>query len=339
MPLDPQVQAIRDRLERDNVPNLCTMSVADAREADVAAARAAAGRAEPVSEVSDRTIPGPACALPIRVYRPMGAGPAAEQPTERPSGRPSGPPPEPLPALVYFFGGGWSLGTIDTCDGVCRCLANATGCVTVAASYRLAPEHKFPAAVQDCHAVTAWVAAHAAEIGVDRTRIAVGGDSSGGNLAAAVTLLARDRGGPPIVHQLLVYPNTDYDAGTASLRAGNDPYLFNATAVAWYWGMYLSSPADAADPLASPLRAEDLTGLPPATVITAEYDPLRDEGEQYATRLRDAGVPVELTRYDGMMHGFFTMTGVLDGAKVAVAHAAGRLREAFVPTGPGLAGR
>ena len=313
MPLDPQVQAIRDRLERDNAPRLSTLSIVDARAADVAAARAAAGTGEQVNEVFERTIPGPACSLPIRVYRPAGDG--------------------PLPVLVYFFGGGWSLGTVDTCDGVCRCLTNAAGCVTVVASYRLAPEHKFPAAVEDCHAVARWVASHAAEIGADPARLAVGGDSSGGNLAAAVALLARERGEPPIVHQLLVYPNTDYLADTPSMREGTDPYLFNTTSVAWYWGMYLGSPADGANPLASPLRAADLAGLPPATVITAEYDPLRDEGEQYAQRLRSAGVPVELTRYDGMMHGFFTMTGVLDGAKAAVAHAASRLHEAFTAAG------
>ncbi len=319
MPLDPQVQAIRDRLDRDNVPNLSTLPIADARAADVAAARAAAGEAEQVNEVFDRTIAGPACGLPIRVYRPAGGG--------------------PLPVLVYFFGGGWSLGTVDTCDSVCRCLTNAAGCVTVAASYRLAPEHKFPAAVQDSHAAALWVASHAAEIGADPARIAVGGDSSGGNLAAAVALLARERGRPPIVHQLLVYPNTDYLADTPSMRAATDPHLFNSASVAWYWGMYLASPADGANPLASPLRAADLTGLPPATVITAEYDPLRDEGEQYAQRLRSAGVPVELTRYDGMIHGFFTMTGVLDGAKAAVAHAASRLREAFTAAGVQPGGR
>jgi acetyl esterase len=319
MPLDPQVQAIRDRVERDNVPPLSTLSIADARAADVAAARAAAGDAEQVNEVFEQTIAGPACGLPIRVYRPAGDGPP--------------------PVLVYFFGGGWSLGTVDTCDSVCRCLANAAGCVTVAASYRLAPEHKFPAAVEDCHAAALWVASHAAEIGADPARIAVGGDSSGGNLAAAVALLAREREQPPIVHQLLVYPNTDYLADTPSMRAGTDPYLFNSTSVAWYWGMYLASPEDGANPLASPLRAADLAGLPSATVITAEYDPLRDEGEQYAQRLRDAGVPVELTRYDGMVHGFFTMTGVLDGAKAAVAHAASRLREAFTAAGGQPGGR
>lgn len=312
MPLDPQLQAIRDRLERDNVPSLRTLPIAEARAADLAAVLAGAGQAEPVGRVADQLIPGPGGELKARVFWPSGRG--------------------PWPVLVYFFGGGWSLGTIDTCDGVCRALTNAAGCVTVAASYRLAPEHKFPAAVEDCYAGAAWVAQHAGQLGADAGRLAVGGDSSGGNLAAAVSLLARERGGPAIVHQLLVYPNTDYLADGESMRVGTDPHLFNVHSVAWYWGMYLASPADGANPLASPLRADDLSGLPPATVITAEYDPLRDEGEQYAERLSQADVPVELTRYDGMAHGFFTMIGVLDRARLAVTRAAGRLREAFTAT-------
>jgi acetyl esterase len=311
MPLDPQMQAIRDRLERDNVPNLCTLPIAEARVADLAAAQAGAGQAEPVGDVADRTIDGPAGPLTVRIYWPAGHG--------------------PWPVLVYFFGGGWSLGTLDTCDGVCRALTNAAGCVTVAVSYRLAPEHKFPAAVEDCYAGASWVAAHGGDLGVDTARLAVGGDSSGGNLAAAVALLARDRGGPAITHQLLVYPNTDYLADGESVRAGTDPHLFNVRAVEWYWGMYLASPADGANPLASPLRAADLSGLPPATVITAEYDPLRDEGEEYAERLKQAGVAVELTRYDGMAHGFFTMIGVLDRAREAIRYAAGRLRDSLAP--------
>ncbi len=309
MPLDPQVQAIRDQLERENAPRLYTMSIPAARAADLAAVRAGAGDAEPVARVANRVIPGPATDLPIRIYWPDRAG--------------------PCPLLVYFFGGGWSLGTIDTCDGVCRQLTNAAGCVTIAAGYRLAPEHKFPAAVHDCHAATSWVASHAAEFGADPARLAVGGDSAGGNLVAAVTLLARDQGGPAIIHQLLVYPNTDYQAENPSMRAGTDPYLFNVTAVEWYWGMYLASSEHGTNPLASPLRAADLAGLPPATVITAEYDPLRDEGEAYAARLADAGVGVELTRYEGMIHGFFTMSGVLDQARNAVMHAARRLSESF----------
>lgn len=309
MPFDPQVQAIHDRLERDQPRRLYTMSIEDARAADVASAVASAGLTEPVADVTDRNFPGPAGQLPVRVYRPDGEG--------------------PWPVLVYFYSGGWSLGTLDTCDGVCRGLTNAARCVTVAVSYRLAPEHKFPAAVEDCYAGTAWVAAQAADLGIDAGRMAVGGDSSGGNLTAAVTLLARDRGGPEFVHQLLVYPNTDHQAGTDSMRDMTDQHFFNPAAVEWYWGLYLASPEDGANPLASPLRAADLSGLPPATVITAEYDPLRDEGEHYAARLAEAGVPVELTRYDGMPHAFFTMIGELDTARNAVAAAAARLRGAF----------
>jgi acetyl esterase/lipase len=315
MPFHPQVQAMRDRLAAGQAPRLYTMSIEDARAADLASAVASAGPVEPVGQVAERVFPGPAGDRPARVYRPAGEG--------------------PWPVLVYFFGGGWSLGTLDTCDGVCRSLTNAARCVTVAVSYRLAPEHKFPAAVEDCHAGAAWVAAHAADLGVDAGRMAVGGDSSGGNLAAAVSLLARDQGGPALVHQLLVYPNTDYQAGTPSLRDMTDQHFFNAEAVRWYWGLYLASPEDGANPLASPLRAGDLSGLPPATVITAEYDPLRDEGERYAARLAEAGVPVELTRYDGMAHGFFTMAGDLEVAREAVAAAAARLRGAFGPAPAG----
>ncbi|HEY7433323.1 MAG TPA: alpha/beta hydrolase [Streptosporangiaceae bacterium] len=309
MPLDPQIQAIRDRLERDRVPNPATLTVAAARAADIAWAQASAGRVEPVECVFERKIPGPAGPQRIRAYQPAGDG--------------------PWPVLVWFFGGGWSLGTLDTCDGVCRLLTNSAGCVTVAISYRLAPEHKFPAAVEDCYSGAAWVAGHAAEIGADPARVAVGGDSSGGNLAAAVTLLAAQRGGPCFAHQLLVYPNTDYQAGTPSLRDCDDPHFLNPTAVESYWGLYLASPADGANPLASPLRAPDLRGLPPATVITAEFDPLRDEGERYADRLAAAGVPVRLLRYDGMVHAFFTMTGFVDAASEAVRAAAARLRAAF----------
>jgi acetyl esterase len=195
--------------------------------------------------------------------------------------------------------------------------------------YRLAPEHPFPAAVYDCFAAVRWIADNADRLGVDPARIAIGGDSAGGNLAAAVTLLARDRGGPPLVAQVLVYPNTLRGADTASMRDNADRWLFNRDSVAWYWGHYLADPSDGSDPLASPLLADDLGGLPPALVITAEHDPLRDEGERYAGRLADAGVPVQLSRYDGMVHGFFAMSGVLDGGRRALAEAADHLRKRF----------
>ena len=309
VPLDPQLQAMRDQRERDNIPPLYTMSLAAARAADLASIRAGGGEAEPVHQVVDLTIPGPGGDLALRVYRP------ASQ--------------RPLPALLYFFGGGWVLGTIDTADGVSRTLANASGALVVVPGYRLAPEHPFPAAVDDCHAALRWVAGHAGEIGADPARLAVGGDSAGGNLAAAVTLLARGDG-LELVGQLLVYPNTDQLAGDEPAPDGDDPFLFNRRSVAWYRGHYLPGPGDAASPLASPLRAESLAGLPPALVITAEYDPLRDQGEAYARRLADEGVPVDLSRYQGMAHGFFTMIGTLADSRAAIAQAAEHLKKCFL---------
>ncbi|TDP93012.1 alpha/beta hydrolase [Labedaea rhizosphaerae] len=310
MPLDPQVVAMRERAVAAGAPPLYTLSLEQARAADLAAIREGAGAVRPVHQVADRLIPGADGDLPIRVYRPSATTDA-------------------LPTLVYFFGGGWTLGNIDTSDGICRSLANAVPCQVITVGYRLAPEHKFPAAVHDCHAAVCWIAAHADELGADPARLAVGGDSSGGNLAAAVTLLVRDGGSPALAAQVLVYPNTDRRGDTESMRANDDPALFNRRSVAWYWDHYLAADADGLDPLASPALAEDLTGLPPALVITAEYDPLRDEGEQYAERLRAAGVEVRATRYPGMVHGFFSMTGVLDAAAQAHAEVADYLRARF----------
>jgi acetyl esterase len=304
MPLDPQVQAMREQAAQANTPPLYTMSLHDARAADLASIQAAAGNAEPVHSVRDTTFPGEDGELPVRIYRPDADG--------------------PLATLVYLFGGGWTLGNIDTADAIARKLANAVPLQVIVPGYRLAPEHKFPAAVHDCHAALRWVHDNADDLGVDPTRIAVGGDSAGGNLSAVVSLLARTDG-PPLAAQLLVYPNTLYGSDTHSMRAGNDPLMFNHNSVAWYWDHYLRTEADGKDPLVSPLLADSLADLPPALVITAEYDPLRDEGEQYAARLRDAGVEVELTRYDGMVHGFFAMSGVLDGGKQAIAQAASYL--------------
>jgi acetyl esterase len=304
--LDPQVQAMRDDRIRTATPPLYTLSVADARAADIAAIRAATGTLEPVNEIVEVQFTGPAGPVQTRVYRPRGKA--------------------PFPALLYFFGGGWTLGSIDTADGVARLLANASGCAVVVPGYRLAPEHRFPAAVHDCYAATRWARDAAGDLGLDPARIAVGGDSAGGNLAAAVTLLARDAGDLPLRAQLLVYPNTDHGSDTPSLRGYTEPWMFNRYSVDWYWDKYLRSPADGADPLASPLRAPDLAGLPPALVITAEHDPLRDQAEQYADRLAAAGVDVEAERYDGMVHGFFCMPGELDAARRAHARAATFLR-------------
>jgi acetyl esterase len=231
--------------------------------------------------------------------------------------------------LVYFHGGGWVIGDIDTHDNTCRELTNAAGCVVVSVDYRLAPEHKFPAPLEDCYAATAWVAEHAANLGADPARLAVGGDSAGGNLAAAVCLLARERGRRTIVHQLLIYPVTDHDYFTASYRDNAEGYLLTREAMEWFWNHYLRTPADGKDPLASPLRSNNLSGLPPATVITAEFDPLRDEGEAYGHRLRGAGVEATVTRYDGMIHGFFGLGAVLAQGKKAMEEAAERLRLRF----------
>ncbi|MEU4119551.1 alpha/beta hydrolase [Kitasatospora sp. NPDC028055] len=310
MPLHPQAEAYRAHRARSGAPPLYTLTLAEARAADLADIRAASGTPEPVAAVEEHRIPGPGGELALRLYRPE-------------------PPGRPLPALLYLFGGGWTLGSVDTSDAICRRLTNAVGCVTASVGYRPAPEHPFPAALHDCRATLDQLVAGAAGFGIDPDRLAVGGDSAGGNLAAALTLLLRDEGGPALRHQLLVYPNTDHAADTPSLREHDDPLLFNRRSAAWYWGHYLADPADGASPYASPLRAADLSGLPPATVLTAEYDPLRDEGEQYAEALRAAGVPVDLRRYQGMPHGFFAMTGTLDAAAEAQAHAAARLREAL----------
>ncbi|WP_309111352.1 alpha/beta hydrolase [Saccharothrix sp.] len=312
MPLDPQAARLRARRVADAVPPLYTLTVEQARAADLAAVRAGAGAGEPVRHVVDRHVPGPGGDLPVRVYRPTDDT-------------------GPLPTLVYLFGGGWALGSVETSDGICRSLANAVPCQVITVGYRLAPEHRFPAAVHDSYAAVAWLAEHADEFGLDPGRLAVAGDSAGGNLAAAVTLLARERGGPSLAAQVLVYPNTDYRADTQSLRDSDDPALFNRHSVAWYWSHYLADPADGLDPLASPLRADDLSGLPPALVVTAEHDPLRDEGEEYARRLASSGVDVVSTRYPGMAHGFFAMTDVLDAARRAHAEVAAYLRARFTP--------
>lgn len=308
MPLDPQAQALLDQFNVLGGQPLSSMSVTDARRAMMLLS-SLRGELAPVRSVADRSIPGPAGDIPVRVYTPAGSA--------------------PLPLLVYFHGGGWVLGGIETHDGTCRELANGAGCVVVSVDYRLAPEHKFPAAPEDCYAATQWAAAHAAELGADARRLAVGGDSAGGNLAAVVSQMARDRGGPALVFQLLVYPVTVAGFDTPSYRDNAEGYLLTTADMHWFWDHYLTGPADAANPYASPLRAARLDALPPALVITAEFDPLRDEGERYAHRLEEAGVSARLSRYDGVIHGFFGMTHVMDKARAAVEEACSHLRVVF----------
>jgi acetyl esterase len=309
VPLDPQARALLDQIAAAGIPPSHLLSVADAREMQLTRKRMLGGTPPPIANVTERSIPGPAGAIPVRLYTPEGSA--------------------PFPVLVYFHGGGWVAGNLDTHDDTCRAVANEAGCIVASIDYRLAPEHKFPAAAEDAYAATCWAAEHAAEIGADPERLAIGGDSAGGNLAAVVALMARDRRGPAIVHQLLVYPVTDYSFDTPSYRDNAEGYLLTRASMEWYWGHYLASDADGDNPYASPLRAGDLSGLPPALVITAEYDPLRDEGEAYAKRLREAGVPVMSTCYPGMIHGFFGQFQLLDQGKEAIRQAGSALKAAF----------
>ena len=306
MTLDAQMQAIVDQMKAAGWRPTHTLSVAEARRAFKS--RIAKGAA--VARTVDRSIPGPAGDIPVRIHWPAGAG--------------------PFPALVFFHGGGWVVGDLDTHDVTCRSLTNQAGCVTVSVDYRLAPEHRFPAAVEDAYAATRWVVDHAAELGVNPRRVAVGGASAGGNLATVVGLIAIERGGPPLAFQLLIYPVTDAALDTPSARViTSDDYPLSRADMEWFWRHYLRDDADRANPYASPARAKSLAGLPPALVITAEVDPLCDEGERYAAALSRAGVAARFTRYEGVTHGFVGMEAVLDKGRAAVAESAQALRAAF----------
>jgi acetyl esterase len=232
------------------------------------------------------------------------------------------------PILVWYHGGGFVIGDLETADRTCRKLAKGTGAVVVSVDYRLAPEHPFPASPDDCAAALQWIVDHAGELGGDSARIAVGGDSAGGNLAAVTALAARDSG-IALRHQLLVYPVTDCTMSSSSYEENGEGYLLTADGMEWFISHYLSGGGDAKDPRVSPLYADDVSGTAPAVVITAEFDPLRDEGEAYAERLRDAGVDVELHRFDGQIHGFFGLSSITEGANKAMALAVDRLRTAL----------
>ncbi len=256
-----------------------------------------------VGSVNDEVIPGPdGNDLMVRIYTPT---------PEARGSQSSGP------GLVFFHGGGWVVGSINTHDGMCRMLTQFAGVVTVSVNYRLAPEHRFPTPANDCYTATEWVLANAERLGIDPTALMVGGDSAGGNLAAAVALMCRDRDGPSLAMQLLIYPVTDFDRDTQSMHDNAEGYLLTRATMCWFDDSYLPEENReqlANNPYAAPLRATDLAGLPPAVVIVADYDPLCDEGLAYAKKLSQAQVPTTLLRYPGQFHGFFSMTKFLDQA-------------------------
>ncbi len=308
--LDPQAEALLQQMAQMNLPPLHTLTPTQAREM-MRGMSALSGEPEVVANVENLTIPGPGGRIPVRIYTPRGDG--------------------PFPTLVFFHGGGWVICDLDTHDNLCRSLTNGACCVVVSVDYRLAPEHKFPAAVEDAYAATQWVANNAHRINGDPARIAVGGDSAGGNLAAVVAMMARDQDGPALTYQLLIYPATDVSsANTDSHRNYADGYFLTRGDGEWFCGHYLNCEEDRLHHRASPLLAPDLSGLPPALVITAEFDVLRDEGESYAKRLKKAGVSVKCTRYKGMIHGFMSMDGLLNQAGTGIEEASAALCEAFL---------
>jgi len=299
--LHPKARAIVDQLA--GLPRLPTMTPTEAR-----------GRPEPlaaapeaVGSVTARAIPGPGGPMGIRMYRPK----------------------DPLrAALVYFHGGGWVIGSLEGADGTCRLLANRSRCLVISIGYRLAPETKFPGPVEDAYAAVRWVADNTADLRIDPARIAVGGSSAGGNLAAAAALVARDSGGPKIAFQVLIVPVTELSSRAASHREFAEGYGLTSADMEWFGRHYVRTEADADEPHASVLRA-DLHDMPPAFVITAECDPLRDDGEAYAEKLRKLGIAARYKRYPGMFHGFMSFPGVLPEASEAFEDAGEGLREAL----------
>src|SRR5580658_4651852 len=281
--LHPEARVLLEMMDAQEAPPLESMDPAEARASRLEPMKMVGGQPEALGRVEDLSIPGPGGDLPVRLY-------ASEHGGLR-------------PALVYFHGGGFVFGNLDTHDAVCRALAKESGAVVIAVDYRLAPEHKFPAAVDDSYAATVWVAANAQRLGINAQRIAVGGDSAGGNLATVVAMRCRDAGGPALAAQVLIYPVTDVSSfETGSHRELGEGYFLTRAGMEWFTGHYLASADHKRHPEASPLLAPNLRSLPPALVITAEFDPLRDEGEAYGKRLQDAGVPVTISRYPGMIH-------------------------------------
>lgn len=349
MPLDPQIAAIIKQIESLNAPPVWELPLATAR-AQFKTMVAMMGPGEQVRLVENRTIPGPAGDIPVRIYTPeINGGAAAEgAPADATAGRSgenegqgvaggAGEPAaasdetatEPLPILVFYHGGGFVIGDLDTHDRDCRALANRASCIVVAVDYRLAPEAPFPAAVEDAQAALRWVADHAGEIGGDATRLAVGGDSAGGNLAAGVALWARDES-IPLAFQLLIYPGVDVEGEYASRKDNAQGYMLDKELTDWFIRQYVGEEVPD-DWRLTPMQAPSHAGIAPALVVTAEFDPLRDEGEAYAEKLQAAGVPARATRYEGMIHGFFGLAPFVAAATPAVDEAGAALRAALWP--------
>ena len=306
MPLDPQAQQVLDQLAALGLPPNHMVSPQQARENMRNRPRVDGPE---VAKVEDRSVSWRDAEVPVRIYTPAGTG--------------------PFPILIWCHGGGMVVGDLETADATARHLTVETGCVTVSVDYRLAPETKFPGACDDCYAAAVWASDNAASIQGDAARMAVGGDSAGGNLAAVVAQMARDRANPDLAFQLLVYPMTSLDFETPSYVDNADGYLLTRDSMKWYWDQYLGASDDPNHPYAVPSRAGSFKNLPPALVITAQFDPLRDEGEAYAKNLEAAGVPTTHSRYDGMIHGFFGMSGAVDKAGQAVSEAAAAMKKAF----------
>ena len=297
MPLTPEIEALLKAGAEAGIRPAEELSVADARE-QIRAVCLSRDPGPKVDDVENRTIPGPSGEIPVRIYYPDGQA--------------------PFPVLVYFHGSGFVIADLDTHDNICRELTNLSGCAVVSVDYRLAPENPYPAAPEDAYAATQWVSENGNELNVDGTRLITVGDSAGGNLATVVALMALDRGGPNIIGQILIYPITDYNFDRPSYRENASGYGLGLATMHWYWGHYLTSESDGADIYVSPIRTPDLSGLPPAHVVTAEYDPLRDEGEAYAEALRAANVSTTSMRYDGVIHGFAGMLGQVPEAREAI---------------------
>jgi acetyl esterase len=313
--LDPDAQKVCDLIVASGRPPIETLDPPEARQAYLASRAVLQPDPEPVAEVTALAAAGPAGPIPLRLYRGQDCASSNLQ-----------------PALIYLHGGGWVIGDLESHDQVCRALANAASCILVAIDYRLAPEHKFPAAAEDAIAALQWIATNAARLGIDASRLAVGGDSAGGNLATVATIDARDRGGPRMLLQFLVYPAADMSLDWPSAERHAQQLPLTRAAMNWFIAHYLRSPADKADWRASPLRAASLQGLPPAFIVTAGFDPLCDEGQAYAQALHAAGVPVVHELFAGQIHGFLSMGRIVADSRRLIEMAAAQLKRAFAGT-------